>query len=137
CGFAIQYLIDHASDYNIDPKLILLSGGSAGAVISEYLTYGTDFPVAACVAIAQPYRFDEYAQSFHPRPVALYLLSTADTDDVVHHPQHAMMMAEFCRKHDIPVEIYGSGKNGLPKVPSSQPIIVYACDKTFARHLAQ
>jgi acetyl esterase/lipase len=50
---ALRYLVEHASDYNIDPNWVFLSGSSAGAVLAQICSYETDayaterYPVAA------------------------------------------------------------------------------------------
>jgi acetyl esterase/lipase len=42
CALALQYIRLHAADYNIDPGMIGVTGGSAGADISQWLAFHDD-----------------------------------------------------------------------------------------------
>ncbi|QYY36404.1 alpha/beta hydrolase [Ruficoccus sp. ZRK36] len=134
---AVDFLIEHAAEYNIDPEQIVLCGSSAGALIVEYLSYGTDLPIAACLAIAQPYRFDEYEDLFHGRPIPLTLFSHADYEDIVHHPRYTELMAERCRELGIPVTVFGDSNNDLPKLPAGTDLFVYVYDQLMAAPAGQ
>ena len=126
---AIDFLIAHAAEYNLDPARIVLCGSSAGALIVEYLSYATDLPVAACVARSQPYRFEEYKDLFHTRAVPLYLLSQSGYEDEVHSPRYAKRMAEHCRELGIPVTVFGGTSNDLPRLPAGADIYTYVYEQ--------
>ena len=57
---AVQYIYDHASEYNIDTSKIIMYGYSAGAHLAELYSYkvtDSPIPVALCVGRAGPANF--------------------------------------------------------------------------------
>ena len=125
-------LIDHADEYNLNTDRMILGGSSAGTVIVEYLTYGTAFPIAACVGLSQPYGIEEYSPFIHPKQTPLFLLSRSGPDDEVHHPKYTRIMADICRERNIPVTIFGNDANDLPLFPDHESFIAYAYRVTAA-----
>lgn len=85
CARALQFIRFHAKDYNIDPKRVGSSGGSAGAGISEWLAFHDDLadPESDDPAARQSTRLTCIAPfaaqtSYDPR----FILKLFDTDDV-------------------------------------------------------
>lgn len=73
---AINYIIKHAKDFNIDQKRIALGGHSAGAGITTNVAYGFKAPVAAIFPMSGPDIAFDKAKVFGPQnPPALIVYS--------------------------------------------------------------
>lgn len=149
CGRSIQFLRSRSKDWNIDPKRIGAFGGSAGALISEWLAYSNDMggrkskdPVARLsskIAVAggfwQPTGTERMVLRFMRKGGApLFLYSNAPSSDQVHHPKYSRKIHATAERLKIPVVLYGGGKNDLPALPEGKDV-VQAQLEFFCKHL--
>lgn len=114
---AIEHLKRHAGDYNLDTNRFVVSGSSAGAVISAYLAYHEDLNISACVAMQQPKGAAQIAELIHRGDPPLVLYTSSGPDDRLHHPSYARLLKEHCDRIGTPCYLFGSPKSGLPPVP--------------------
>jgi len=135
CGRAIQFLRSKSKQWNIDPRRIGAYGGSAGALISEWLAYAPDrgspsskdpvgrlsSKVQVAGGFLQPYGTDVMIlPRMKKGGPPLFLYSNSPPTDKVHHPRYSKMIFEKARKLKIPVMMYGGGRNDLPKLPKGK-----------------
>jgi len=118
---AIKFLGSKAREWNINPKRIAVAGTSAGALISEYLAYGTKLPISAVYATLQPIGTDAMVLSLIGKggpPIVVH--NFTGPEDQVHHVRFATMVAERCKKVGVPCEVWGTEANGLPTLPEGK-----------------
>lgn len=120
---AIKFLASRAKEWNIDRRRIAVSGTSAGALISEYLAYGSGLPIRAVYAQMQPIGTDLLVLSHIKRggpPAIVY--NPSGPDDQVHPASSARQVLARCRKVGVYCEIWGTKANGLPTLPDGVAI---------------
>lgn len=120
---SIRFLVANARKYKIDPRRISVMGGSAGALISGYLAYGTKQPIRSVHPIQQPMGTDILILPILRKgapPTVLY--TTSGPGDHVHHPDNAKKVNEKCKKVGVYCEMYGTKQSGLPLVPEGKKI---------------
>jgi acetyl esterase/lipase len=118
---AVKFLGSKAKEWNIDPRRIAVAGSSAGALISEYLAYGTKLPIRAVYATLQPMGTDGMILPLIGKggpPIVVY--NFTGPDDQVHHVRYATMVGERCKKVGVPCEVWGTKANGLPTLPDGE-----------------
>ena len=117
CDDAIKFIKKNASKWNIDTKKIAVAGSSAGALITQYLGYkGKDISVMG--TFQQPIGTQFFSLPHIKRnspPIMIY--QRAPTSDKIHHPKYAQMVKDTCDQKKAECILYGTGTNGLPKVP--------------------
>lgn len=98
-------------------------GSSAGALISGYLGHGTRLPIRSVFAHQQPMGTPELILPVLRRdgpPIVLF--TTSGPNDRIHHPDHARVVHDRCKKLGVVCRMYGSKKSGLPTVPAGEDI---------------
>ena len=118
---AMKFLGSKATEWNINPKRIAVAGTSAGALISEYLAYGTKLPIRAVYATLQPMGTDAMILPLIGKggpPIIVY--NFTGPDDQVHHVSYAKRVGERCKKVGVPCEVWGTEANGLPTLPNGE-----------------
>ena len=118
---AMKFLGSKATEWNIDPKRIAVAGTSAGALISEYLAYGTKLPIRAVYATLQPMGTDAMILPLIGKggpPIVVY--NFTGPDDQIHHVSYAKRVGERCKKVGVPCEVWGTEANGLPTLPDEE-----------------
>ena len=120
CESAIDFLREHASEWNIDTKRVAASGPSAGAIISEWLGCTTGH-ISVIGAFQQPKGTSILVLPFFGRrcpPVIIYQASP--TSDRVHHPDNAKLLKATCDRKKVECVVWGTGKNGIPRPPNGK-----------------
>jgi acetyl esterase/lipase len=135
CGRAVQFIRSKAKKWNIDPKRIVCSGVSAGALISEFLAYHDDLadpksddPVgrlstrpAVVVSVMQPIGTKEFAIRYMDKGEApIFIYSNARPDDRIHPPSAAILIRDKAKELNIPHACYSDGRNEIPSLPKDQ-----------------
>ena len=123
---AVEFLKKNAEKYNLDTTRFAVCGSSAGAMISEYLSYPKDLGISACIAIQQPYGADEMAKFIKKNGAPLLLYTISDTKDHIHHPSYAKYLKKHCDNNDIVCHLYGSKASGLPQIPADKNFVRFA-----------
>jgi predicted esterase len=123
---AIEFLKKQAADYNLDAERIVVAGSSAGAGISNYLTYVKKAGITACVAIQQASGASHYAQFIEKNSPTLILYTSSGPEDKVHNPSNARLLKDHCDRVDSPCFLFGSPKSGLPAVPDGKRFVWHA-----------
>ncbi len=120
CEDAIKFIKKNSSKWNIDTKKMACAGSSAGALITQYLGYkGKDISVMG--SLQQPMGTEYFSLPHIKRsspPIMIY--QRAPTSDKIHHPKYAQMVKEKCDKQKAECVLYGTGRNGIAKVPDGQ-----------------
>lgn len=81
---AVNYIIKHANDFDIDTKKIALGGHSAGAGITTNVAYGFKAPVAAIFPMSGPDIAFDKAKVLGPKnPPALIVYSQYDDETML------------------------------------------------------
>ena len=120
---AIKFLASRAKEWNIDTRRIAVSGSSAGALISEYLAYGSGLPIRAVYATMQPIGTDLLVLRHIKRggpPAIVY--NASGPSDRIHPASSARQVLARCRKVGVYCEIWGTKANGLPTLPAGVSI---------------
>ena len=135
CARAVQFLRSRGKEWNIDGKRIGAFGGSAGALISEWLAYADDrrspksadpvLKLSSKVTVAgglwQPIGSEPLVMRFMRKGGApLFLYTNAPPSDRVHHPDNAKRVKAKADKLGIPAVMYGGSKNDIPAPPKGQ-----------------
>ena len=151
CARAIQFLRSQSKDWKIDPDRTVCGGASAGAIISEYLAYQSDYAVFdsddkvarmssrpnVVVSLWQPWRTKEIIiplMDAGEAPVFLY--SNAPPKDKIHPPWAAKIVYEKAQKLGVPTSLYGGDRNQLPQVDAGSTwlnLSVEFCQKHLDR----
>jgi hypothetical protein len=129
---SIKFLHSKAKEWNIDPRRFVVSGASAGALISGHLGYGTNLKISAIFAIQQPIGTDQLVLQKIKRggpPTILY--TTSNLKDKVHHPRYAQMVFDRCKKLGIYSEIFGRSGSGLPALKKGTTMESHAMQLFF------
>lgn len=149
CARAIQFLRSKGKEWRIDGRRIGAFGGSAGALISEWLAYHKDLgnrrsrdPVerfSTRVAVAgglwQPMGTDLLVmQHMRAGGPPLFMYTNAPPSDRLHHPKYAKMIKAKADNLRIPAVLYGGDKNDIPPPPAGVTPTV-AQLKFFCKHL--
>ena len=121
----IHFLKEQSDRYNLDMNRLIVSGGSAGAMISQYLTYATDLDISACIAIEQSYAYQPAIGIINKGEPPIFFFTFADETDRVHSPKYAKTIHEYCQKIGVESMIFGSSASGLPLVPDGENFISY------------
>ena len=120
CQDAVNFVKKNAKKWNIDPKNIAAAGTSAGALISQYLGYkGSD--IKAIGSFMQPMGTEFFVlpniKKSSP-PIMIYQQNP--TTDKIHHPKYAQMVKDACDRLKCECLLFGTGKNGIPKLPGGK-----------------
>lgn len=130
CASSVQFIRSKEGDWNIDPKRVVCSGVSAGALISEFLGYHDDFanpdaknPISrqssrpqVVVSVIQPRGTKESVLKLMDKGEApIFIYSNAPPSDRIHPPWAAVMMRDKAKKLGIPCVALGGGRNQLPR----------------------
>jgi acetyl esterase/lipase len=118
CDDALDFILKHADEWNIDPKRISFAGASAGAAISQRIGYSSR-KVHSLVAFNQPMMTERMILPHVRRggpPTFIY--HDNGKDDRMHPPECAKMLKKACDKHGIECHLYGTGDNTIEKIPN-------------------
>lgn len=119
---SIKFLKSKAKAWNIDPRRISVMGVSAGAMISEYLTYWTGLRITGCFAEQQPHRSCFLLILIRKGGPPLVLYTRSGPNDKVHNPDHAKLFKKHCDRVGVKCELYGTKASGLPQLPNGVTI---------------
>ncbi len=128
CARSIQALRARSKEWNIDGRRIGAFGGSAGALISEWIGYHGDLgnrnskdPVARFSStlqvvggMNQPIGSQLVMVHMRRGGPPLFLYTSAGNNDNVHHPKNAKMVKGVCDSVGIPAVMYIKGENPPP-----------------------
>jgi predicted esterase len=120
CEDAIDFILKNARKWNIDKKRIAASGVSAGALITEWLGLTTRHISVMGVSL-QPMGTDRMILPRLRRkspPIIIY--QPSPTSDNVHHPKYGIMLKAACDKKGVECVLWGSGSNGIEKLPNGK-----------------
>ncbi|MBX2823680.1 MAG: alpha/beta hydrolase [Gammaproteobacteria bacterium] len=123
---AIAFLREHSTEYKLDASRMVVAGSSAGAMISQHLTYAADFDISACIAIQQPYAVQRVMEVIDSGEPPLILYTTSGPNDQIHHPRYAQAVHHHCQALGVTSHLYGSQKNDLPKLPDGKTFVTEA-----------
>lgn len=120
---AIEFLSQHADTYNLDPKRMAIAGASAGALISQHLTYRADMDVSVCIAIQQPIEVNRVIEVIDEGEPSIILFTRSGPDDFMHNPAYARAIDEHCRSVGVKSFLFGSRQSGLPQIPEGKTFV--------------
>ncbi|MBC2602364.1 alpha/beta hydrolase [Puniceicoccus vermicola] len=132
-----EFLREHSERFNLDMGKIMVSGSSAGAVVSEYLVYHEDLGLKACLAIQQPHSVERVSAMMKNAKVPLVLYTRSDYEDAVHSPAYALEMKDYCESEGIPCTVFGSPESGLPRLPDEEGIVSWTVEHVFLPSLKE
>lgn len=121
-GEAIKFLKAQSTQWHIASDKIAVMGGSAGAMIAEYLTYWLNLGITACFAQQQPHHSWFLLAGVKKGDPPLILYTGAGPDDEVHHPDNARRFKKHFDLLGARCEIYGAKISGLPLLPDGTTI---------------
>lgn len=125
CEKALGFIVNKSNEWNLDTKRIACSGGSAGALITEWLGCKSD-KLSALFVLQQPIGTERLILPQLKKGVPpLFIYQRSPLTDRVHHPKYAKMLKKACEEKGIACTLYGTGENGIPKPP----------DKLFGKKL--
>ena len=127
CLKAVEYIKSQYKDWNVDPEKVSLSGGSAGALIIEYLAYKEKFKCQSLFAIQQP-RGTDYFTTPHMFKGAPPIILWTTSPSGIHDPSYARKVADKAKELSIECEIYGKQGTKLPELPNNTPLHDVAMD---------
>lgn len=120
CEDSLAFIKKNSSKWNIDTKRISAAGTSAGALISQYLGFkGND--LNAIGAFMQPMGTEFFVLpniKKNSPPILIYQQNPLT--DKVHHPKYAKMVKDTCDKKKSECILWGTGKNGIEKIPKGK-----------------
>jgi len=123
CAEAIRFLKENSAKYNLDPKRISVSGGSAGAIITCHVGHAHDLGIRSLFPIQQPMGTPlltiPYLRKGGP-PIFVY--NRSNRNDRVHHPDNALFVKKKCELLGVECIVYGVKGSGLPVLPADQDI---------------
>lgn len=117
---AIEFIRNKAAKWNIDKKRIGAAGVSAGTLTTEWLGVSTDY-ISAMGVFLQPTGTPLFVLPWLDAdfpPIMIYQAS--GQRDKIHHPDYAKMVKAACDKYGVECELWGTGKNGINKLPEGK-----------------
>lgn len=128
---AVSVLRERAEEFGIDPERFVVGGVSAGALISQHLTYQTNKAITACIALEQPFETQRVIEAIDAGEPPLILYTGSGPDDFVHNPAYARLLKAHCDEVGVPCHLYGSEKSGLPMLPEGKSFLETALPIIF------
>ncbi|MEO1562780.1 MAG: alpha/beta hydrolase fold domain-containing protein [Pseudomonadota bacterium] len=126
---AIAYLRENASRFKIDPDRIIVSGSSAGAMITTYLAVTDPQPgVVGGLVLNQPRGAERVLPEVDRNSVPIVLFSVYGPDNKMHPPSEAQKIYDQCEAVSANCAIFGSPVSGLPQLSDGTEITTYAID---------
>ena len=128
-ALAIAYLRANASRYNIDPNRIIVSGSSAGAMITTHLAVTEPQPgIIGGLVLNQPRGAQRVLSDVDRNSVPLVLFTAYGPDNKMHPPSEAQKIYDRCERVGADCAIFGTPMSGLPQLPNGTDITSYAVD---------
>ena len=129
CARAIQFIRAKSKQWNIDPRRVGACGGSAGALISEWVGYHSDLRNPRSSNPVERITTQLLVVGSHLQPMgtetlvmrhmrkggpALFIYTSAPNGDKVHNPKYAKMIKARADELGIPAQLVVVGKNDIP-----------------------
>ena len=120
CEQSIEFIKKNSKEWNIEMSKIAVSGCSAGCLISQWLGYRTK-NISAMAVFLQPMGTDFFVTPAVKKGAPpLFIYQTSPFSDKIHHPDYATNLKKVCDQKKAPCELWGSGTNGIKKLPKGQ-----------------
>ena len=120
CEKATDFVVKRAREWSIDKQRIGASGVSAGALISEWLGCTTRH-ISVIGVYMQPIGTREMVlRRLSRRCPPIFIYQPSPPSDSVHHPKYAQMLKATCKKNRIKCVLWGTGSNGITKLPEGK-----------------
>ena len=120
CEKVVQFILSNSKAWNIDKTKIASSGISAGALITEWIGYKTDAVNVMGVMLQPKGTLLLAAAHVKPNSPPLFIYQSSSQNDQIHHPKYAKMLKAACDKKGVTCELWGTGKNGIDKLPADR-----------------
>ena len=132
----VQFVRSKAAEWNTDPDRVGIYGSSAGAILSEWITFAPDAaelesedPIArqstkiqALAAYNQPWKpvTENIIPTMTKDSPPLWLMAGSHREDNIHNPAYAEMMKARAEELAVYVELYGFSENDITAVALSR-----------------